>query len=73
VRDADDDTAPSPEALLRFDCPRCAAPAAERFYGPCASCRDELATTITGEARDVEVAAYEPKVNVTPNAVALKG
>jgi hypothetical protein len=64
VRDADDDTAPSPEALLRFDCPRCAAPAAERFYGPCASC---------GEARDVEVAAYEPKVNVTPNAVALKG
>jgi hypothetical protein len=25
-----------------------------------------------GEARDVEIAAYEPKMNVTPNAVATK-
>jgi hypothetical protein len=32
-----------------------------------------LGATITGRAREVEVAAYEPKVNVTPNAVALKG
>jgi hypothetical protein len=24
------------------------------------------------EARDIEIADYEPKMNVTPNAVALK-
>ena len=29
-------------------------------------------TLDTFEARDVEAAAYEPKMNVTPNAVALK-
>jgi hypothetical protein len=27
---------------------------------------------MTKEARTVEVAEYEPKMNVTPNAVALK-
>jgi hypothetical protein len=53
-------------------CPRCRASADERFYGPCSSCRDELRATIRIEAEDVEVAAYEPKVNVTPNAVATK-
>ena len=64
---------PSPTELLEFACPRCAAPAADTFYGPCASCREVLGATIAGRAREVEVAAYEPKVNVTPNAVALKG
>ena len=58
---------------LSFACPRCARDASEPFYGPCADCRDELRATFAGEARtDVEVAAYEPKMNVTPNAVALK-
>jgi hypothetical protein len=28
--------------------------------------------TLGGDARQVEVAAYEPKMNVTPNAVATK-
>jgi hypothetical protein len=62
----------TPDALLDFDCPRCATSVAERFYGPCRPCRDALAATLGGAARDVEVAAYEPKVNVTPNAVASK-
>jgi hypothetical protein len=57
---------------LTFDCPRCGQPVAERFYGPCVTCRTDLQARFLGEARHVETAAYEPKVNVTPNAVALK-
>lgn len=57
--------------LLSFDCPRCSGAVTERFYGPCTGCRAEL-RSVGGEAREVEVAAYEPKMNVTPNAVALK-
>lgn len=53
-------------------CPRCGATVAERFYGPCTSCRTELRAMFVGEARIVEVAEYVPKMNVTPNAVALK-
>ena len=59
-------------ASLEFACPRCASPVAERFYGPCSPCRDELRATYLGEQREVEVAEYVPKMNVTPNAVALK-
>ena len=57
---------------LEFACPRCHAPVAETFYGPCAACREALVASSGGEARDIEVAAYEPKRNVTPNAVASK-
>lgn len=57
---------------LTFACPRCRMPVAERLYGPCTACRDELRRKFYGEARDVEVAEYVPKINVTPNAVALK-
>ena len=53
-------------------CPRCGASADERFYGPCLSCRTELRAKYLGEGRVVDVAEYEPKMNVTPNAVALK-
>ena len=63
---------PAPEGPLEFTCPRCSTSASETYYGPCRACRDELVAGVDGEARDVEVAAYEPKVNVTPNAVALK-
>ena len=56
----------------RFLCPRCSAAVDERFYGPCQSCRTELRAKFLGEGRIVEVAEYEPKMNVTPNAVALK-
>jgi hypothetical protein len=63
-----------PDALALTDvtCPRCGAVAAERFYGPCTSCRTELRTKFLSEGREVEVAEYVPKMNVTPNAVALK-
>jgi NMD protein affecting ribosome stability and mRNA decay len=57
---------------LQITCPRCGAQVAARFYGPCGTCHDELRARFAGEARQVEVAAYEPKMNVTPNAVALK-
>jgi hypothetical protein len=53
-------------------CPRCGTVVDQPFYGPCHSCRTELRTQFSGEARTVEVADYEPKMNVTPNAVATK-
>ena len=55
-----------------FDCPRCSAPAHEHFYGPCTACRAELRANLGGNARDIEVAAYEPKMNVVPNQIATK-
>ena len=57
---------------LQVTCPRCGQTRDERFYGPCTSCRAELRAKFLGEGRDVEVAEYVPKMNVTPNAVALK-
>ena len=57
---------------LSFTCPRCQQTVAARFYGPCDTCRATLRATLGGEAREVTVAEYEPKMNVTPNAVALK-
>mgnify|MGYP003340268220 CR=1 FL=1 len=53
-------------------CPRCGRDHDGRFYGPCETCRSDLRATMGIVARDVEVADYEPKMNVTPNAVALK-
>ena len=58
--------------LLDFTCPRCSVAVHEAYYGPCAGCRDELRASLGTDARDIEVAAYEPKMNVTPNAVASK-
>jgi hypothetical protein len=57
---------------VEFACPRCQSPTTDEFYGPCATCRGQLVTKFAGLGRDVEVAEYEPKMNVTPNAVALK-
>lgn len=56
----------------RFECPRCGLEVVSAFYGPCQACREALRTTITAEAVDVAPADYEPKMNVTPNAVATK-
>lgn len=56
---------------LSFDCPRCRHAVSARFYGPCEECRTAL-RALGGEARDVAVAPYEPKTNVTPNQVATK-
>jgi NMD protein affecting ribosome stability and mRNA decay len=58
--------------LLQVTCPRCGQTSEERFYGPCTSCRTDLRLKYVGEGREVEVAEYVPKMNVTPNAVALK-
>jgi len=63
---------PSGAAVAEITCPRCGRPSTVRFYGPCDDCRGELRARFQGEARVVEVAEYEPKMNVTPNAVALK-
>jgi hypothetical protein len=60
------------EHPLTFDCPRCGRPATERFWGPCHDCRDGLAQTMAGEARTVEVGAFEPAMHVVPNQVATK-
>jgi hypothetical protein len=57
---------------VEFVCPRCSATVEARFYGPCVACRDQLRDAFRSEGRVVELAEYEPKMNVTPNAVALK-
>jgi len=57
---------------LRFECPRCHQAVEARFYGPCDVCRAQLRAALGGDARDVEAVEYEPKMNVTPNAVATK-
>ena len=59
-------------AGVEFTCPRCAAPASAEYYGPCHDCRLALVESFRSEGRVVELAEYEPKMNVTPNAVALK-
>jgi hypothetical protein len=59
-------------ADLTYSCPRCNAEVTERLYGPCSACRGELRVLYAGEARDVEVEEYVPKMNVTPNAVASR-
>jgi hypothetical protein len=43
-----------------------------RFRGVCSRCRDELRAAFQREAKEVAVADYEPRMNVTPNAVASK-
>jgi hypothetical protein len=62
----------APDEPMAIQCPRCRAEADERFYGPCGRCRNQLRATLGGPRRDVDVEAYAPKMNVTPNAVALK-
>jgi len=58
--------------LLDITCPRCGTAVQVRFYGPCDDCRATLRAEIGFEARHIETEAYVPKMNVTPNAVALK-
>lgn len=57
---------------MEFACPRCRNDVVDDFYGPCADCRTQLRDVFRTEGRVVELAEYEPKMNVTPNAVALK-
>jgi hypothetical protein len=60
------------DGTVSFTCPRCSVTATARFYGPCETCRLQLRAAYVGLEREVELAEYEPKMNVTPNAVALK-
>lgn len=57
---------------MEFACPRCRAAVVDELYGPCPACRTQLRDQFRSEGRVVELAEYEPKMNVTPNAVALK-
>lgn len=59
-------------AELEFTCPRCQQTVQHRYYGPCVDCTQQLRSQLVGEASDVDAPEYEPKMNVTPNAVALK-
>lgn len=56
------------------NCPRCHGDLSDaEFYGVCASCATNLRAVYDGLPRnDVASAEYEPKMNVTPNAVASK-
>ena len=58
--------------LLDTTCLRCETLVRMPFRGLCDSCRDALHVKFAGEAQDVGDAEYDPKMNVTPNAVALK-
>ena len=58
--------------MLSIDCPRCRRTVEQTFYGPCEQCLGELRSRYQAERREAEASAYEPKMNVTPNAVALK-
>ena len=57
---------------IEMECVRCGGTALMRFRGLCNSCRDELHEKLARDGREVEVEEYVPKMNVTPNAVALK-
>jgi hypothetical protein len=66
------DLSPIDLTPIEWDCLRCGETHPMRFRTVCPRCRDELRASLAREAKDVEVAAYEPKMNVTPNAVASK-
>lgn len=65
------ETRPHPTGTA-FTCPRCGSETTDEYYGPCTDCRQILRAEQGGEARSVTTADYEPKMNVTPNAVATK-
>ena len=52
-------------------CLRCGSTARMRFAGPCAACTVTLRADMCTDVQTVDD-EYVPKVNVTPNAVALK-
>ena len=58
--------------MNQFSCPRCSAETTAEFYGPCGTCCDALRAAQRIEPRIVEGSSSEYKMNVTPNAVALK-
>ena len=63
-----------PAALPRAAMPRSRGGTVtmRRFAGPCLACAQERRAKFHGEARAIGGDDYVPKMNVTPNAVALK-
>ena len=57
---------------VEMECMRCRRPEPMRFYGVCMPCREELRHKFDREEKVVEMSEYVPKMNVTPNAVAVK-
>ena len=57
---------------IDLECMRCGQTAPKRFYGICNECRTQLHQLFDRQACVIEVEEYVPKMNVTPNAVALK-
>jgi len=58
---------------MDITCPRCNTAVEADFYGPCDRCRAQLRASMGGDGGGAaEAIEYEPKMNVTPNAVALK-
>ncbi len=57
---------------MNVSCPRCGSSVEVRFYGPCDECRTTLRSQYQSAGRVIELAEYEPKMNVTPNAPATK-
>jgi len=57
---------------MDITCPRCGSSAEVNYYGPCDACRDQLRAEVTAAGRHAQQLEYEPKMNVTPNAVAFK-
>lgn len=62
---------PHEHPLEPMPCLRCGNEVPMRFAGACPECTAELRARMRGDAQVVE-AEYVPKLNVTPNAVALK-
>lgn len=62
--------------MIDYRCPRCGMDAIAHYYGPCDTCREELRTIMRNDAPRTDPQRvspeYEPKINVTPNAVALR-
>ncbi len=61
-----------PGENIEFECPRCRSAVSDHFYGPCLSCRERLRAEFYRDQREAKADEYIPKMNVTPNAVALK-
>lgn len=61
-----------PPGDLTFACPRCGEDVTAATYSPCAGCRAELRSRLGRERQELVAEDYVPKMNVTPNAVALK-
>ncbi len=53
-------------------CPRCSLESVADYYGPCETCRTELRATMGSYAHEIVPTEYQPKINVTPNAVAMR-